>query len=202
MDNEIVLSADWLLPEEWGTVDPASLQKSVIRGSTKNAIYTHIPSVCKGTSCLFHKVCWEWEHGEVQVGQRCVPEMASIINLGKDYISGMNIGKDNFIDRYIIKDLILCDIMIERCTKVLASEDMFGDVDKAINSKGEVITEAAEHIALSILDKWTNKRFRILNELNETPKARTKNGLAGKNMDISKVLCDANREKEALEKEE
>jgi len=88
----------------------------------------------------------------------------------------------------MIRDLIICDITIDRCNKLLAREPMVGMVDKAINKNDTIIQEAAPHVAIDLLEKATNRKYKILDSLNGTRKSKSRVGGGSDNMDISKFM--------------
>lgn len=191
------LPNDITIPAEWGNIEPEKLRQAVLRGSTKIAIYSDIPISCRGDRCLYSETCYYWIRGEIKIGDRCLPEIASVINKLTFYKSNLKIADDNFIDMMLLKDLIECDLVIDRCNKILAMTDMIIEEDMAINSKGDKIQRGNINGAQLILDSTTKRRLVILKELNATPNARSKSGTGSDKIDISKVLIQLKQLKQS-----
>ncbi len=176
------------LPIEWNVRNPFHLNEAIVRASSRNALFAHVPAKCTGAACPYVDTCFSWAVKEVRIGDRCVPEIATIINEVEEYKKSLNIADDNYVELTMMRDLIICDITIDRCNKLLAREPMVGMVDKAINKNDTIIQEAAPHVAIDLLEKATNRKYKILDSLNGTRKSKSRVGGGSDNMDISKFM--------------
>lgn len=183
------------IPKDWGIVNTKALHSAVSRGSEWHGMYSNIPLLCKGGECQFKTTCYSWINKEINTGERCIPEMAMVINLTQNYIETLQVAMDNYVDLTFIKDIVSTDIAIERCNKFMADSDLMVHVPVAINSKGDVVYADNLNEAYKFVDKLVQKRIKILSALNATRADKAKSG-ASNAMNISKMLLEA---KKALE---
>lgn len=183
--------SDYDIPDEWKiNTNVKTLQKAVERKSVpRKSLFASIPLICRGDRCPYALACYEWLKVEVEVGQRCPSEMGNIINYEKFYIKSLNVKLDNFVDISLIRDLINCDVIIDRAYKLLSLEDMVIDVTVHMDEHGNESTAPAEHVAHIILEKQLNRKHKIMTLLNATPKDRFKSGTTT-TKDISNIMIE------------
>lgn len=187
-ENSLELTSVPKLPVEWNIKHPIRLDGAVMRAGHKHALFAQLPMKCTGLSCPYHETCYSLATKEVSEGDRCVPEIATIITETEEYKKALNISEDNFVEMKMMQDLIVCDLMLDRCNKILAIEPMIGMVDKAINKNDTTIQEAAPHVAVILIERIIARKYKILAELNGTRRSKSKLGGAGDQMNISKFM--------------
>lgn len=180
------------LPAEWLSVDIDALKEAVSRRYQKLGLFAQMPLVCKGSDCPYNSLCYEWQQGEVSVGDRCLPEMSSIFTYTTQYCQTLNITPDNFIDMTLIKDLVNVDLVIDRCNKILALTNLVEDV--AVTAvKNSIIYKPEINRAQEILERMIARKEKLLQLLNATRKDQAKTG-SEKPVDISLIISQTREE--------
>ena len=178
------------IPAEWTIkgFNKKSLAKAVERKSNiKSGLFSSIPLVCRGSSCPYGPVCYEWSKREIEAGERCIPEIANIINYTIYYKQSLKVKEDNFIDLSMIRDLVSCDIIIDRAYKLLSMEDMVIEMVLHVDEEGVPTTAPAENVAQTILEKQLARKHKTLSLMNATPKDRLKHG-GDESQNVSSIM--------------
>lgn len=143
--------------------------------NTKHGLFASIPLVCKGHGCPYASTCIAIIYGLAPEGERCPVEIAGIAHRFKAYCDELNIDEYKLTHVTLVKELIDCEIIIERCNQLLAAEgELIVDVIAGISESGETFQRPEIHKALDIKDRNLKRKNEILQLLNSTPKDKAK----------------------------
>lgn len=166
------------LPSAWKLSDRGrqALAHAVAMRRTVHGFYASVPFLCKAANCRFASVCEAYREGLVQEGDRCVLEIAEILERYRGYVTELQLSPDSLVDLGLLKDLIDCDVMIERADKLLAVDGKIVEyVTVGIAENGQPIRRPEVHKAIEIKERMQKRKNEILQLLNATrkDKART-----------------------------
>lgn len=188
--GEIGKSKVSMLPDEWNGIDEKLLQEEVIEVSKPVGLYAQVPSRCR-ESCTCKKTCRAYLSGQTHEGMTCIKEAAVIINNSSRYCEDLEIDRDkDFIDLQFVKDLVACDVIINRCNEYLRDKDIIVNEVFTVTKEGEAIEQTSINKALNILDMMLNKKDKILRALNGTRKDKAQSGKETA-MDMAQMLAMA-----------
>lgn len=166
------------LPASWIKTDKAKKALEIARKERqkKHGLYSSMPMLCKGYRCPYAKSCYLLEAGEAPEGERCPIELAFIMERFERYSRELSVDHDRVVDMSLLRDLIECELMIDRCDRVLAQEGEMVVEVPAFSSPvtGEVYHRPEAHQALGIKDRMQKRKNEILQLLNSTRKDQAK----------------------------
>ena len=171
------------MPSAWKLSDKgrAAISKAVKMSAVKHGLYASIPMLCKAEECPYAPVCPLIADGEAPLGERCPIEIAMIITKYEDYATEFQVDETNVVDMGLIKDLIDYDIQLMRAeNKIAVQGDFIEDVVVSVSESGQEITAPRLSQATEYKDRIMNKKFKVLELMNSTRKAK-----AGDKMTIS-----------------
>jgi hypothetical protein len=166
------------IPQTWGPVSEKSkkaMQLAYRMYATKHGLLASIPLVCRAEKCPYAETCIAQLYGTAPVGERCPVEMVNIMHKFVQYCEELNIDKTKMVNLGLIKELIDCEVMIERCNALLAkSGELIPDVIALVDDQGTPYYKPEIHKAIEIKDKNQKRKNEILQLLNSTPKDKAK----------------------------
>ena len=163
----------WAFPREWNLdqrkVDAITFELQ--QRKSRHGMFTNVPMLCQGEQCPFALICGAWQAREVNLGDRCVPEIALVMTNTDRYLREFGIipdKDDHFADFTLVKELVALEVMIERCEKRLTLEQEVVDVPVLSTRNNEVYTKKEINASLEIRDKHMRRRHEILRLLQAT----------------------------------
>lgn len=165
-------------PKTWRFSDKGlqAVRHAIASRRTPYGFYASVPMICRANNCKFASVCEPFHQGLVQEGDRCVIEIAEIMERYQGYAHELGLSPDSVVDLGLLRDLIDCDLIIERADKVLAIEgEIIKYVTVGVTDSGHPIRRPEVHKALEIKERMQRRKNEILQLLNATrkDKART-----------------------------
>lgn len=165
----------------WGHSPMANEAKkaSMAMLSTKTGLYASIPILCKEDTCPYANTCDLLINGLTDKGQKCAWECAIVETRYAGYSRDFDLGNEttSFTDQLLIVDLIKADVMIERATRLIAQEGTpVSDVVAGISESGQEFTRPEISKAVEVLEKHNNIKYKILDLMNATRKAKRGTG--------------------------
>ena len=152
-----------------------ALAHAIAMRRTTHGFYASVPFLCKASACRFAAVCDPYQQGLVQEGDRCVLEIAEIIERYRGYATELQLQPDSLVDLGLLKDLIDCDIMMERADKQLAVDGrIIEHVVVGVGENGQPIRRPEIHKAIEIKEKMQKRKNEILQLLNATRKDKAR----------------------------
>lgn len=143
--------------------------------STKHGLFASVPLVCKADKCPYASTCIAHLYGVAPYGERCPIEISNITMRFKQYCEELDIDDKKMVNVGLVKDLIDCEIMIERANQLIAENGgMINDVVVGISEDGTPIHRPEIHKALEIKERYGRRKDNILQLLNSTPKDKAK----------------------------
>lgn len=166
------------LPANWIKTNTAKQALEVARREQRkrHGFYSSMPMICRGRRCPYAEGCYLLEAGEAPEGERCPIELAFIMERFERYSRELEIDLDKVVDMSLLRDLIECELMIDRCDRILAQDGALILEVPAGSSPvtGEVFTRPEAHQALGIKDRMQKRKNEILQLLNSTRKDQAK----------------------------
>jgi hypothetical protein len=168
--------AELEIPPVWQLSEKGRQAISVAsaQANTQHGIYANVPLVCK-QDCPYATICYAWQNGQVEPGDRCPMEIGAILQAHRAYCAELGVDPESIVDLGLIKDLIDTEVIIERCNKILAIEgEVIKQVIVAVDSEGRPLRRPEVHKALDIKEKMQRRKNEILNLLHATRSAKAK----------------------------
>lgn len=156
-----------------------------------NGMYSRIPLVCKGDECPYANQCVLHYHGRCEVGSYCEWELAQINLRAQHYSEDIDYDSSSFTDRNLMSELIMLDIMLERC-KALLAKDGTPVIDMAIgiDSEGNEVRQPAVSKAWEAYEKVSKKRDQTYQLLMMTRKDKKSMGKDEDSQSLTDTLRD------------
>lgn len=169
---EVKMPATWPEPSEKAR---EAMRLATSMFSTKHGLFASVPLVCKGDECPYKDTCVAYMYGVAPKGERCPVEIANITQRFDQYCKELDIDSSKMVNVGLVKELIDCEIMIERCNQLLATEgNLIKDVVVGVSEAGTPFYRPEIHKALDIKNNNMRRKNDILQLLNSTPKDKAK----------------------------
>ena len=168
--------------------------------STKTGMYAGIPILCKEERCPYSKTCDLYLNGLTDKGQKCSWECAIVETRYAGYTRDFDLDSEDvsYTDQLLIVDLIKADVMIERATRLAALDaSPVKDVVVGMSEDGSPIMRPEISKAVEALEKHQNLKYKILDLMNGTRKARKNTGGSG-NVSMSQMVENIIQETEFI----
>lgn len=167
------------MPDTWVCKQPEKASQAMklanMMNNTRHGLFASIPLVCKGEDCPYAATCVAVLYQTAPVGDRCPVEIVNISQKFTQYCDELGVDGTKAVDAGLIKELIDCEIVIDRCSQLIAGDgDMIKDVVVGISEEGTPFTRPEIHQAINIKDKTQRRKNEILQLLNSTPKDKAK----------------------------
>lgn len=167
--TDVDMPSTWKLSQD----SKQAVRDAVAMQRTKHGLYASIPMLCKAEKCPYADVCPLVEMGKAPEGERCPLEIATILNKFEDYSREFQIDDTNVVDMNLVKDLIDCDVQIQRAENKMAVDgDFIEDMVVTVTESGEVITNPQLSKASEYKEKVMNKKHKILELMHSTRKSK------------------------------
>lgn len=143
--------------------------------STKTGLYAGIPILCKEEACPYAQTCELFLNGLVDRGQKCPWECAIVESRYAGYERDFELNDPNtsYTDQLLVVDLIKCDVMIERATRLVSLDGSpVMEVVAGVSDKGQEFTRPEISKAVEALEKHQNSKYKILDMMTATRKAK------------------------------
>jgi hypothetical protein len=174
-----ILPSDIKFPSSWN-LDPVKIESVMLNINerrTKLGPYLNVPLECTGHSCCYKGLCAAFTNDSKQiVGQKCIIEISQIIETTDRYLNEFNLDPNNLdhsVDLSLVKDLVMLEILAERCTSILSREDIVEEMDVVISPKVTMTRKEINPI-YSVLEKTNKQKQEILKLLNATRENKAK----------------------------
>lgn len=182
------------VPDTWVSKQPKKASQAMRLANkmnkTRHGLFASIPLVCKGEDCPYASTCLAVMYDTAPVGDRCPMEIVSISQKFAQYCQELGVDETKAVDAGLVKELIDCEIIIDRCNQLIADEgDMIKNVVVGISEDGTAYTRPEIHQALNIKDRTQRRKNEILQLLNSTPKDKAKSD-GSQLMDASRYAAD------------
>ena len=127
--------------------------------SMTNGMYSRVPLVCKGNECPYADQCPLLPYDEIEEGGYCAWEIAQIEYRANRYAQDIDYDSASFTDKTLMGELIMLDVMLERC-KALLAKDGTPVIDMAIgvDQDGNEVRQPAVSKAWEAYEKVSKKR--------------------------------------------
>ena len=164
-------------PDDWGLATPerqAMLSQAKAMRGLKHGILASMPMICRDTECPVKQHCTYQKQGLVKKGDRCIPEIALLMDGAEKYYREFAIDPTDpeaRVDAVQVQQLLFLEVLMDRCTKLLATDNLVEMVDIAFSPDGQdVLTQPSLHKAMDALPKLQRRHSEILRELMATRK--------------------------------
>lgn len=156
-----------------------------------NGMYSRVPLVCKGDECPYADQCILLPNGRAQVGGYCAWEIGQIQYRATRYAQDIDYDNASFTDRNLMSELIMLDVMLERC-KALLAKDGTPVIDMAIgiDQDGNEVRQPAVSKAWEAYEKVSKKRDQTYQLLMLTRKDKKNSGQDDDTQSLTDTLRD------------
>ena len=161
----------------WGYSPKGQVAKSAAMAmlSTKSGLYARIPITCKGHGCPYSETCELLKVGLEHVGKKCANETELIDRAFEGYKYDFGLDDNaNYTDLNIVKNIISCDVMIERAQALMSQEGTaISETYAGSNEKtGEDFYNKDISKALELYERHEKQRSRLYDMMLATRKAK------------------------------
>lgn len=161
----------------WGYSPKGKVAKSAAMAmlSTKSGLYARIPITCKGVGCPYSETCELLKAGLEPYGEKCAIETELIDRAFEGYKYDFGLDDNaNYTDLNIIKNIITCDVMLERAQALMSQEgSAISETYAGSNEKtGEDFYNKDISKALELYERHEKQRSRLYDMMLATRKAK------------------------------
>ena len=161
----------------WGYSNKGLAAKSAAMSmlSTKSGLYARIPITCKGHGCPYSETCALLEAGLEPYGEKCAIETELIDRAFEGYKYDFGLDDNaSYTDLNIIKNIISCDVMMERAQALLSQEKTaISETYAGSNEKtGEDFYNKDISKTLDLFERHEKQRNRLYDMMLATRKAK------------------------------
>lgn len=161
----------------WGYSPKGKVAKSAAMAmlSTKSGLYARIPITCKGAGCPYSETCELLKAGLEPYGEKCAIETELIDRAFEGYKYDFGLDDNaNYTDLNIIKNIITCDVMLERAQALMSQEgSAISETYAGSNEKtGEDFYNKDISKALELYERHEKQRSRLYDIMLATRKAK------------------------------
>lgn len=158
--------------------------------STKTGLYSMYPILCKGQGCPYANSCFALKAGiQPPIGEPCVLETDRIERLISSYNDDFDFATSSLTDMLAINELVQLDLLIDRCQKLMAEEELpVIEVNIGMSQHGDPITQPTISKYYEAYERMSKRRSALVDELNASRKARKKLGEEDKKAPWEQVL--------------
>lgn len=161
----------------WGYSNKGLAAKSAAMSmlSTKSGLYARIPITCKGAGCPYSDTCELLKVGLEPFGEKCAIETEIIDKAFEGYKFDFGLADNaSYTDLNIIKNIISCDVMMERAQALIAQEGTAIDETYAGSNEktGEDFYNKDISKALELFERHEKQRSRLYDMMLGTRKAK------------------------------
>lgn len=158
--------------------------------STKTGMYASIPLICKAGNCPYQETCTLLQYDLCKVGEPCPNECAMIEVYYANYSEEFDLDHSSFTDKVMVKQLIDCEIKLERCQALMNKEQTQIKQEFAGSTEqGEVFYKDEISKAYELYERNSKRKESLLKQLMATREAQTK--LGEKNTSLSEIINEA-----------
>lgn len=189
----------------WGYSPKGQVAKSAAMAmlSTKSGLYARIPITCKGCGCPYSETCELLKAGLEPVGEKCAIETELIDRAFEGYKYDFGLDDNaNYTDLNIIKNIITCDVMLERAQALMAQEgSAISETYAGSNEKtGEDFYNKDISKALELYERHEKQRSRLYDMMLATRKSKAQAKQANENSVNDMMMAALSMEIEYEEK--
>lgn len=151
------------LPEHWSEEQKNEAVAITDKKTTKAALLTAIPMVCRGPKCQFAKNCPLQQQERAPIGHGCPYEFAIVKNLMEDYVAELQVDSESIVEMIQVRDLVDYEVQLHRATKLLAQEDFIQENCIGVDQDGDPIMKKELNLAIDYKDKinkWRQTAFK------------------------------------------
>ena len=161
----------------WGYSPKGQIAKSAAMAmlSTKSGLYARIPITCKGHGCPYSETCELLKAGLEPQGEKCAIETELIDRAFEGYKYDFELDDNaSYTDLNIIKNIISCDVMIERAQALMSQEGTaISETYAGSNEKtGEDFYNKDISKALELYERHEKQRSRLYDMMLATRKSK------------------------------
>ena len=177
----------------WGISPKGEMAKTlaISKMKTTHGMYARIPLVCRGENCPYADQCKLLPYGMAPEGEYCAEELAQIDLRAMGYSLDVGYDEASFTDKNLVSELIMLDIMLERCKALLAKDGTpVIDVAIGVDKDGNEIRQPSVSKAWDMYERVSKKRDATYQLLMMTRKDKSKKKDNNEETDITSVLRD------------
>lgn len=156
----------------------------------KTGLHATYPIACKGDACPYGRSCFALKNGiQPPYGEPCVLEADRIERLVTGYNDDFDFKECTLTDTLAINELIQLDILIARCQKLMAEEELpVTEIAIGETKHGDAITQPVTSRYYEAYERMSKRRSALVDELNASRKARKNLGVPEKKESWETVL--------------
>ncbi len=157
--------------------------------SLKNGLYARVPIICKGQGCPYASTCYLLKDDLAPEREPCPFEAEKVENLVKGYAKDFDIDDLSFTDTILLKEIIHCDIVIDRCMALMQEEGTpVIEMSMGCDKEGNEVFQPNVSKAWEALERISKKRNTDYQLMLMTRKDRKKDGEEDENNALDALL--------------
>ncbi len=155
----------------------------------KNGLYARVPIICKGVGCPYGSSCYLLREDLAPEKEPCPIEADKVENLVKGYARDFDIDDLSFTDQILLKEIINCDIVIDRCMALMQEEGTpVIEMSMGCDKEGNEVLQPNVSKAWEALERISKKRNTDYQLMLMTRKDRKKDGEEDENDALNTLL--------------
>lgn len=175
--RELIASLDQRNSWQYSSKGVQAKRAAKAINSLKHGTYARVPIICKGDGCPYGRSCYLLQNDLAPEREPCPIEADKVERLVAGYAKDFDIDDLSFTDRILLKEIINCDIIIDRCM-ALMQEEGTPVIDMAIgcDKEGNEVVQPNVSKAWEALERISKKRNTDYQLMLMTRKDRKKDG--------------------------
>lgn len=158
------------VPDKFNQDEKAAIQNAVLNMSA-GVLFTFLLE-CKAEKCIYGASCPFYSTKKFPKGEKCPMERALAEKWTREYMEQFDVSFKERTDVTMIQTLVETDIEIMRAKAELASEG-FREVVVTETETSKTFSKKLNDLVMAV-EKWHEKRMRILKALNATRESGAK----------------------------
>ena len=157
--------------------------------SLKTGLYARVPIICKGQGCPYAGTCALLPEDLAPEREPCPFEAEKVESLVAGYAKDFDIDDLSFTDSILLKEIINCDIIIDRCMALMQEEATpVIEMSMGCDKEGNEVFQPNVSKAWEALERISKKRNADYQLMLMTRKDRKKDGEEDENNALDTLL--------------
>lgn len=187
--NELIASLDQRNSWQYSAKGVQAKRAVKAINSLKHGTYARVPIICKGQGCPYGNSCHLLKNDLAPEREPCPFEADKVERLVKGYAQDFDIDDLSFTDSILLKEIINCDIIIDRCMALMQEEATpVIEMSMGCDKDGNEVLQPNVSKAWEALERVSKKRNADYQLMLMTRKDRKKDGEEDENNALDALL--------------
>ena len=187
--NQLIASLDQRNSWQYSEKGVQAMRAVKAISSLKHGAYARVPIICKGEGCPYGNSCHLLKNDLAPKLEPCPFEADKVERLVKGYARDFDIDDLSFTDRVLLKEIVNCDIIIDRCMALMQEEATpVIEMSMGCDKDGNEIFQPNVSKAWEAMERVSKKRNADYQLMLMTRKDRKKDGEEDENNALDNLL--------------